>query len=88
MNSTEARTEAATARPTELRGPSELSGHQDDHRLVSHLLLFFALVYVVEGLGQVVGLISQPLTYYLKEVHGWTRAAGHCLRHRLSTCPG
>ncbi|HUI14039.1 MAG TPA: MFS transporter [Xanthobacteraceae bacterium] len=36
------------------------------------LLLFFGLVYVVEGLGQVVGLISQPLTYYLKEVHDWT----------------
>jgi MFS family permease len=40
--------------------------------LVKHLLWFFALVYIVEGLGQVVGLISQPLTYYLKEVHGWT----------------
>jgi MFS family permease len=39
---------------------------------VNHLLLFFALVYVVEGLGQIVGLISQPLNYYLKEVHGWT----------------
>ena len=39
---------------------------------VHHLLLFFALVYVVEGLGQIVGLISQPLNYYLKEVHGWT----------------
>ena len=39
---------------------------------ISHLLVFFALVYVVEGLGQVVGLISQPLNYYLKEVHGWT----------------
>ena len=39
---------------------------------ISQLLLFFGLVYVVEGLGQVVGLISQPLTYYLKEVHNWT----------------
>jgi MFS family permease len=38
---------------------------------VNHLLLFFALVYVVEGLGQIGGLISQPLNYYLKEVHGW-----------------
>jgi MFS family permease len=35
-------------------------------------LLFFALVYVVEGLGQVVGLIAQPLNYYLKEAQGWT----------------
>jgi predicted MFS family arabinose efflux permease len=39
---------------------------------INHLLVFFALVYVVEGLGQIVGLISQPLNYYLKEVHGWT----------------
>jgi MFS family permease len=43
-----------------------------DHRLVDRLLWFFALVYIVEGLGQVVGLVSQPLTYYLKQVHGWT----------------
>ena len=39
---------------------------------IGHLLIFFSLVYLVEGLGQVVGLISQPLTYYLKEVHDWT----------------
>ena len=43
-----------------------------DKRARDHLLLFFALVYVVEGLGQIVGLISQPLNYYLKEVQGWT----------------
>jgi MFS family permease len=36
------------------------------------LLLFFALVYVVEGVGQVSGLIAQPLSFYLKEIHGWT----------------
>jgi len=39
---------------------------------MTHLLWFFALVYVVEGLGQIGGLISQPLNYYLKQVHGWT----------------
>jgi MFS family permease len=44
----------------------------EDKRAISRLLVFFALVYVVEGLGQVVGLISQPLNYYLKEVQGWT----------------
>ena len=44
----------------------------EDKRARDHLLLFFALVYVVEGLGQIVGLISQPLNYYLKEVQGWT----------------
>jgi MFS family permease len=43
-----------------------------DRRAISHLLIFFALVYVVEGLGQIVGLIFQPLNYYLKTVHGWT----------------
>ncbi|MBV8090325.1 MAG: hypothetical protein JO139_12270, partial [Alphaproteobacteria bacterium] len=35
-------------------------------------MLFFALVYVVEGLGQTGGLIAQPLNYYLKLVFGWT----------------
>jgi MFS family permease len=43
-----------------------------DRKAVDRLLLFFALVYVVEGLGQVVGLISQPLNYYLKAAQGWT----------------
>jgi MFS family permease len=35
-------------------------------------MLFFALVYVVEGIGQSDGLISQPLNYYLKQVYQWT----------------
>ena len=39
---------------------------------INRLMLFFALVYVVEGVGQVVGLIAQPLTYYLKQEHGWS----------------
>ena len=36
------------------------------------LLLFFALVYAVEGLAQPDGLIAQPLSYYLKTSQGWT----------------
>jgi predicted MFS family arabinose efflux permease len=52
--------------------PAAPAAHAHDHRLVDRLLWFFALVYIVEGLGQVVGLISQPLTFYLKQVHGWT----------------
>jgi MFS family permease len=36
---------------------------------MTHLLWFFALVYVAEGSG---ALLSQPLNYYLKQVHGWT----------------
>ena len=35
-------------------------------------MLFFGLVYVVEGVGQTGGIIAQPLSYYLKEVHAWT----------------
>jgi len=35
-------------------------------------MLFFALVYLVEGIGQSGGLIAQPLSYYLKQEHGWT----------------
>jgi hypothetical protein len=35
-------------------------------------MLFFAIVYLVEGIGQArVGIIYQPLSYYLKEI-GWT----------------
>jgi MFS family permease len=44
----------------------------DDKKAFDHLLLFFALVYVVEGLGQIGGLIAQPLNYYLKASQGWT----------------
>ncbi len=52
--------------------PSGCAEMPEDNRAISHLLVFFALVYLVEGLGQVVGLISQPLNYYLKQVHGWS----------------
>jgi MFS family permease len=52
--------------------PKPAVASPDDRRVINRLLLFFALVYVVEGLGQLVGLIAQPLNYYLKEVQGWT----------------
>jgi len=39
---------------------------------MNRLMLFFALVYIVEGVGQIGGLIAQPLSFYLKQVHGWT----------------
>ena len=35
-------------------------------------MLFFALVYIVEGIGQTGGLIAQPLNYFLKQTYGWT----------------
>jgi predicted MFS family arabinose efflux permease len=65
---------AAPSQPIEQRpvSASAATPQQDaDQHAVKRLLLFFALVYVVEGLGQIVGLISQPLNYYLKEVHGF-----------------
>jgi predicted MFS family arabinose efflux permease len=43
-----------------------------DRTAVKRLLLFFAVVYVVEGVGQIGGLMAQPLTFYLKEAHGWS----------------
>jgi MFS family permease len=43
-----------------------------DRAAVDRLLLFFALLYVVEGVGQVGGLIAQPLSYFLKTMHGWS----------------
>lgn len=48
---------------------------QDDRVRVDRLMLFFAIVYVVEGIGQVGGgIIGQPLTYYLKDL-GWSPVA-------------
>lgn len=39
---------------------------------IKQLMLFFAIVYVVEGISQArIGIISQPLNYYLKQA-GWT----------------
>ena len=36
-------------------------------------MLFFAVVYTVEGIGQAkVGIVWQPLTYFLKQTLGWT----------------
>ncbi len=44
----------------------------EEDRAVGRLMLFFAIVFAVEGIGQArVGIILQPLTYYLK-VNGWT----------------
>jgi MFS family permease len=44
-----------------------------EHRAATRrLMVFFALVYLVEGTGQISGLIAQPLTFYLKQVHSWS----------------
>ena len=37
-----------------------------DRAAVHQLLWFFALVYLVEGVGQIGGLIAQPLSFHLK----------------------
>ncbi len=45
-------------------------------------MLFFAIVYLVEGIGQArVGIIYQPLTHYLKEIR-LDGAAGRRLLRR------
>jgi MFS family permease len=73
MDTTEARSHAAAAPAPAESASTPVDERPDAKRLINHLLWFFALVYIVEGLGQVAGgLISQPLTYYLKQVHGWT----------------
>jgi predicted MFS family arabinose efflux permease len=46
--------------------------HHDQSRQISRLMWFFALVYIVEGVGQTGGLIAQPLNYFLKQTYGWT----------------
>ncbi len=39
---------------------------------ISRLMLFFAIVYTVEGIGQAkAGVVWQPLTHYLKETQNW-----------------
>jgi MFS family permease len=66
----------STARTASPMNDPSASSHDDtpaQHRAaMSRLMLFFALVYVVEGVGQISGLIAQPLSFYLKQVHGWT----------------
>ena len=38
----------------------------------ARLMLFFAIVYAVEGIGQAKsGIVWQPLTHFLKETRGW-----------------
>jgi MFS family permease len=56
----------------ETPSPPQAEAPAHDRSAINRLLLFFAIVYVVEGLGQVGGLIAQPLSYYLKQVQGWT----------------
>ena len=39
----------------------------------ARLMLFFAVVYAVEGIGQAKsGVVWQPLTHFLKQAHGWS----------------
>ena len=66
--------DAPASEPVEQRSVLSSTPQQQDASkdAIKRLLLFFALVYVVEGLGQIVGLIAQPLNYFLKEVHGFS----------------
>ena len=40
-------------------------------RQAKGLMVFFALVFIAEGLGQATGLINQPLSYYLLKTYNW-----------------
>ncbi|MBV9151965.1 MAG: MFS transporter [Alphaproteobacteria bacterium] len=53
-------------------GEPQVAPIASDTHQFSRLMVFFALVYIVEGLGQTGGLISQPLNYFLKERYGWS----------------
>ena len=55
---------------TEVAAPA--IAQQPERTGFRRLMLFFALVYLAEGVCQSDGLIAQPLNYYLKEVHGWS----------------
>lgn len=52
--------------------PSDNDRDPEARRQIRRLMWFFALVYVVEGIGQTGGLIAQPLAYFLKQQFGWT----------------
>jgi MFS family permease len=68
------RTGAGVPLPVPRDGPAQARAEASppESRQISRLMWFFALVYIVEGLGQTGGLIAQPLNYFLKEVYGWT----------------
>ncbi|MGC1856513.1 MAG: hypothetical protein WA725_07115, partial [Pseudolabrys sp.] len=51
--------------------PPPVTPTPDDARRIRRLMLYFGMVYAVEGIGQTDGIIAQPLTYYFKEVHSW-----------------
>ena len=52
--------------------PTPVTPSPDDARRIRHLMFYFGMVFVVEGIGQTDGIIAQPLIYYFKEVHSWT----------------
>ena len=52
--------------------PSRALPQPEEDQQIRRLMLFFGLVYVVEGIGQTGGLIAQPLNNYLKQTFGWT----------------
>src|SRR5262245_58022469 len=52
--------------------PAALRPVTEEDRAVRRLMIFFAIVFAVEGIGQArVGIILQPLSYFLK-TSGWT----------------
>lgn len=44
--------------------------NKPDQSLIRRLMIFFGLVYFMQGVGQASGLVSQPLSYFFKEALG------------------
>ena len=44
--------------------PPPVTPTPNDARRIRRLMLYFGMVYVVEGIGQTDGIIAQPLSYY------------------------
>ncbi|HYK78132.1 MAG TPA: hypothetical protein VEU95_00805, partial [Micropepsaceae bacterium] len=58
---------------TEIPVPSALPSSGSRERAdIKRLMVFFAAVYLTEGIAQTDGLIAQPVNYYLKQVYQWT----------------
>ncbi|MBV9863007.1 MAG: MFS transporter [Alphaproteobacteria bacterium] len=66
------RSPAGTAFSQEAQPATAGAESADRPAQIRRLMLFFALVYAIEGVGQTDGLIAQPLNYFLKGSYGWS----------------
>ncbi len=52
----------------------DINNNADKTQSVRNLMIFFAIVYLAEGFGQVGGLINQPLSFFLMKHFGMNAA--------------